>query len=205
MSVAYSPIGRECRISRFDQRDSRILYDPDFDYYENLVGKRATDDSTYIYFDPPIPSVLFRLPCTLDQLPGPAKVVTTSLLFPASSKNGKHTVHLDLTAQGKDGKGKTFLEEYVPPHKSYQPPNPVEKAPRREQEEVYLPPQVPPPVSSLLPRTPDLLYNTPEIDKGKKTACVRSMHVWFSWPGLFFCFEAGCGGLIILVSFVDYS
>ena len=40
MSVAYSPIGRECRISRFDQRDSRILYDPDFDYYENLVGKR---------------------------------------------------------------------------------------------------------------------------------------------------------------------
>ena len=40
MSVAYSPLGRECRISRFDQRDSRILYDPDFDYYENLVGKR---------------------------------------------------------------------------------------------------------------------------------------------------------------------
>merc|ERR1719237_1426013 len=38
MSVAYSPIGRECRISRFDQRDSRILYDPDFDYYENLVA-----------------------------------------------------------------------------------------------------------------------------------------------------------------------
>ena len=51
MSVAYSPIGRECRISRFDQRDSRILYDPDFDYYENLVGKRQTDELTDVYFD----------------------------------------------------------------------------------------------------------------------------------------------------------
>ena len=46
--MAYSPIGRECRISRFDQRDSRILYDPDFDYYENLVGKRTTDNLTDI-------------------------------------------------------------------------------------------------------------------------------------------------------------
>ena len=49
LSVAYSPIGRECRISRFDQRDSRILYDPDFDYYENLVGERTKDDSTDIF------------------------------------------------------------------------------------------------------------------------------------------------------------
>ena len=49
LSVAYSPIGRECRISRFDQRDSRILYDPDFDYYENLVGKRTKDDLTDIF------------------------------------------------------------------------------------------------------------------------------------------------------------
>ena len=137
-----------------------------------------------------MPSILFRLPCTLDQLPGPAKVVTTSLLFPASTKNGKHTVHLDLTAQGKDGKRKTFRQEYVPTHKSYQPPNPVEKAPRREQDEVYLPPQVPPPASSLLPQKPDPLYSTPdEIDKGKKTACVRSMHVWFSWLFQYFPFQ----------------
>ena len=39
LSVAYSPVDRECKISRFDQRDSRILYDANFDYYENLVGK----------------------------------------------------------------------------------------------------------------------------------------------------------------------
>jgi hypothetical protein len=37
LSVAYSPQRRECRLSGFDQRDSRILYDPLFDYYENLV------------------------------------------------------------------------------------------------------------------------------------------------------------------------
>jgi hypothetical protein len=35
--VAYSPQRRECRLSGYDQRDSRILYDPVFDYYENLV------------------------------------------------------------------------------------------------------------------------------------------------------------------------
>ncbi len=35
--MAYSPQRRECRLSGFDQRDSRILYDPLFDYYENLV------------------------------------------------------------------------------------------------------------------------------------------------------------------------
>ena len=37
--MAYSPPDRECKISKFDQRDSRILYDANFDYYENLVGK----------------------------------------------------------------------------------------------------------------------------------------------------------------------
>lgn len=38
LSVAYSPTRRECRLSGYDQRDSRILYDPLFDYYENLAG-----------------------------------------------------------------------------------------------------------------------------------------------------------------------
>ena len=176
MSVAYSPLGRECRISRFDQRDSRILYDPDFDYYENLVGKRHI----ILFYIQSIPPVLSCLPCTLDHLPGSTKVVTTSLHFPQSTKNGEHTVHLDLTVQGKDGKGRTSLEEYVPPHKSFQAPKQSEKAPRREQDQVYLPPQVPPPVSSLLPQTSDLLYSPPESDKGKTSACVRSMHVRFS-------------------------
>ena len=61
LSVAYSPIGRECRISRFDQRDSRILYDPDFDYYENLVGKRTTDYSTDILTMRSIPAILLTM------------------------------------------------------------------------------------------------------------------------------------------------
>ena len=173
MSVAYSPLGRECRISRFDQRDSRILYDPDFDYYENLVGKRHI----ILFYIQSIPPVLSCLLCTLDHLPGSTKVVTTSLHFPQSTKNGEHTVHLDLTVQGKDGKGRTSLEEYVPPHKSFQAPKQSEKAPRREQDQVFLPPQVPPPVSSLLPQTSDLLYSPPESDKGKTSACVRSKHV----------------------------
>ena len=66
-------------------------------------------------------------------------MVTTSLLFPASTKTGKHTVHLDLTAQGKDGERKTFLEEYAPPLKSYQPPNPAEKAPRADEAKRTMP------------------------------------------------------------------
>jgi hypothetical protein len=42
LSVAYSPTRRECRLSGYDQRDSRILYDPLFDYYENLAGTTNT-------------------------------------------------------------------------------------------------------------------------------------------------------------------
>ena len=37
--MAYNPIERKCKISQYDQKDSRILYDADYDYYENLVGK----------------------------------------------------------------------------------------------------------------------------------------------------------------------
>ena len=42
--MAYSPTRRECRLSGYDQRDSRILYDPLFDYYENLVGNSIGKD-----------------------------------------------------------------------------------------------------------------------------------------------------------------
>jgi len=38
LSVAYNPIDRQCKISQYDQKDSRILYDADYDYYENLVA-----------------------------------------------------------------------------------------------------------------------------------------------------------------------
>ncbi|XP_023344820.1 uncharacterized protein LOC111714044 isoform X7 [Eurytemora carolleeae] len=38
MSIVYSARSRECKLSTFNQRDSRILYDPFFDYYENIIG-----------------------------------------------------------------------------------------------------------------------------------------------------------------------
>lgn len=37
-SAVYSDRFRTCRLSRFNQRDSmRIIYDADYDYYENLM------------------------------------------------------------------------------------------------------------------------------------------------------------------------
>ena len=39
LSVSYNPARRECRLSRYDQTGSRIVYDADTDYYENLLGK----------------------------------------------------------------------------------------------------------------------------------------------------------------------
>ena len=40
LSVSYDPVRRECRLSRYDQTGSRIVYDAEHDYYENLIGKR---------------------------------------------------------------------------------------------------------------------------------------------------------------------
>ena len=39
LSVSYDPVRRECRLSRYDQTGSRIVYDPEHDYYENLIGE----------------------------------------------------------------------------------------------------------------------------------------------------------------------
>ena len=39
LSVSYDPARRECRLSRYDQTGSRIVYDPEHDYYENLIGE----------------------------------------------------------------------------------------------------------------------------------------------------------------------
>ncbi|XP_023344815.1 uncharacterized protein LOC111714044 isoform X2 [Eurytemora carolleeae] len=41
MSIVYSARSRECKLSTFNQRDSRILYDPFFDYYENIIDQAA--------------------------------------------------------------------------------------------------------------------------------------------------------------------
>lgn len=39
-SIAYSERQRVCRLSRYNQREGyRVVYDPDYDYYENLVSK----------------------------------------------------------------------------------------------------------------------------------------------------------------------
>ena len=35
----YSERYRICRLSRSDQKDGRLIYDPDYDYYESLSGK----------------------------------------------------------------------------------------------------------------------------------------------------------------------
>ena len=37
--MSYDPVRRECRLSRYDQTGSRIVYDPEHDYYENLIGE----------------------------------------------------------------------------------------------------------------------------------------------------------------------
>ena len=44
MSVMYNPRSQECKLSRYDQSGSRIVYDADHDYYENLMarGKEVT-------------------------------------------------------------------------------------------------------------------------------------------------------------------
>lgn len=34
----YSERFRVCRLSRSDQKDGRLIYEPDYDYYENLSG-----------------------------------------------------------------------------------------------------------------------------------------------------------------------
>ena len=41
LSVSYDPVRRECRLSRYDQTGSRIVYDPEHDYYENLIGEQS--------------------------------------------------------------------------------------------------------------------------------------------------------------------
>ena len=46
MSIVYSARSRECKLSTFNQRDSRILYDPFFDYYENIIGNNISILST---------------------------------------------------------------------------------------------------------------------------------------------------------------
>lgn len=39
-SAVYSDRFRTCRLSRYNQRDGmRIIYDADYDYYENLMRK----------------------------------------------------------------------------------------------------------------------------------------------------------------------
>lgn len=41
-SAVYSDRFRTCRLSRFGQRDGhRVIYDADYDYYENLMGESA--------------------------------------------------------------------------------------------------------------------------------------------------------------------
>ena len=39
MSVIYNPSNGECKLSRFNQIDARLVYDAQFDYYENLDGE----------------------------------------------------------------------------------------------------------------------------------------------------------------------
>ncbi|CAG2058845.1 unnamed protein product, partial [Timema podura] len=44
-SAVYSERFRICRLSRFNQRDGlRIIYDADYDYYENLMNRAADDE-----------------------------------------------------------------------------------------------------------------------------------------------------------------
>jgi hypothetical protein len=102
---------------------------------------------------------------TPDHLPAPSSHVHTSVL-------PGRAVHLDLllpVAAGPTAPG----QGYVPPLLSYQPPPapPPEKAPRLEKDEVYLPPQVGPPLPSLLHQPGygplDPLYTGPEYDLGR--------------------------------------
>ncbi len=38
-SAIYNPVSGDCRLSRFDQRDARLVYDAQFDFYRNNDGK----------------------------------------------------------------------------------------------------------------------------------------------------------------------
>ena len=48
-STMYSDRFRVCRLSRSDQKDGRLIYEPDYDYYESLSGKKKFVYLTYIY------------------------------------------------------------------------------------------------------------------------------------------------------------
>ena len=39
MSAVYNPASGDCKLSRFDQRDARLVYDAAFDFYQNNDGK----------------------------------------------------------------------------------------------------------------------------------------------------------------------
>ena len=59
LSVAYDPLRRDCRLSRSDQRGSRIVYDSDNDYYENLIGESDCVSPVLIsYLNPSLLPVL---------------------------------------------------------------------------------------------------------------------------------------------------
>ena len=45
----YSDRFRVCRLSRSDQKDGRLIYEPDYDYYESLSGKKKFVYLIYIY------------------------------------------------------------------------------------------------------------------------------------------------------------
>lgn len=52
-SAVYSERFRSCRLSRYNQRDGmRIIYDADYDYYENLMRKEQflLADNVMVYF-----------------------------------------------------------------------------------------------------------------------------------------------------------
>ena len=48
-STMYSEKYRVCRLSRFDQKDGRLIYDPDYDYYESLSGMHDAP-SFFLFF-----------------------------------------------------------------------------------------------------------------------------------------------------------
>ena len=192
--MAYSPPDRECKISKFDQRDSRILYDANFDYYENLVGKLFRFSclcviSTGVASSPH--GVIFHCfspPCITDQMPAPSFILSTSVKFPAPPIHSGHSIHLDLKQPEKKGRkadDTAYLappplnQEYIPPDKTFIPPVPEDiyaappqtKSPRLNDGQVYLPPQVPPPRPGLLPPSPpNPRYLGPENDLGNTEA-----------------------------------
>ena len=94
-SAAFNPFTGECRLSRFDEKDARSLYHPQFNYYkiirnDDINNIAASEKGRFYYqnYEGPSPQRKFNFPLVPD-LQNPA--VTQS--YPQETEEVTHRDH----------------------------------------------------------------------------------------------------------------